>query len=118
MSKISKQTTTIGREAELVVAKYLEKIGYKIIAKNWRNRWCEIDIIATKKGIVYFVEVKYRHTNAWGDGLDAITKTKLKQMNFAAQNWLATNTYKGNAQLLAVGVTGEPPEIDEIIEID
>ncbi len=118
MSKISKQTTNIGREAESIVAKHLASNGYKIVAQNWRNRWCEIDIIATKKATVYFVEVKYRHTNAWGDGLDAITKTKLKQMNFAAQNWLASNNYKGNAQLLAVSVSGEPPKIEEIIEID
>ena len=118
MSKISKQTTKIGRQAEEIVASHFAKNGYKVFDQNWRNRWCEIDIIATKNSTVYFIEVKYRHTNSWGDGLDAITKTKLKQMNFAAQNWLASNNYKGNAQLLAVSVSGEPPKIEEIIEID
>ena len=37
-----------GREAEKVAANYLKKLGYKILAFNWRTRWCEIDIVAQK----------------------------------------------------------------------
>jgi uncharacterized protein (TIGR00252 family) len=114
----NKPTTIIGQQAEQLVANDFKSRGYKIISTNWRNKWCEIDIVAQKNNIIYFVEVKYRLTNNWGDGLEAITPAKLKQMNFAAQNWLASNKHNSNAQLVVVSASGQPAKIDDIIEIN
>ena len=74
-------TTSIGKEAESRTAEYLKKLGFMIIAINWRSRSCEIDIVANKNNKIYFIEVKYRHSDKSGDGFDAINATKLKQMN-------------------------------------
>ncbi len=48
----------VGRGGEEVAAQFLERKGYKIIEKNFRKKWGEIDVIAEKAGIVHFVEVK------------------------------------------------------------
>lgn len=104
-------STVTGRKAEEAAAKFLKKNGHKVLAQNWRTRLCEIDLITTKGGITYFVEVKYRQNSAHGDGLDYITPAKLKQMTFAAENWLASSNAPGDYRLAAIAVSGEPPII-------
>jgi len=52
------QKSDIGYFAEDLAAEYLEKKGYKIIDRNYRKPWGELDLVATKEGIVIFVEVK------------------------------------------------------------
>jgi len=51
-------TSELGFLAENLAARYLEKKGYAILDLNYRKPWGEIDIIATKEGILVFVEVK------------------------------------------------------------
>lgn len=101
--------------AEDAAAEYLKSNGYKVLAQNWRTRWCEIDIVATKNSVAYFVEVKYRKSDNWGDGLDAITHKKLEQMAFAAEFWVSDNKWRGDYQLAAVSATGNPPNITNFI---
>lgn len=97
-------TTETGRKAEKAAATYLEMRGYKIIEQNWRRPRCEIDIIAEKDRIVYFVEVKYRRNNDQGGGLEAITPTKLTQMRYAAETWREESKWRGESQLSAVEI--------------
>lgn len=101
---------TIGEAAETFAAEYLESEGFETIERNWKTKWCEIDIVALKEGVVYFVEVKYRRNDKAGDGLEAITKAKQRQMLFAARMWMHTHQqflYK-EVRLAAMSLTGEP----------
>ena len=100
-------TTAIGRAAEEAAANYLIERGYKLIAKNWRTRWCEIDLIMQKGDTVYFVEVKYRSSDKWGSGIDYITPKKLQQMHFAADFWFARHRSAANYELGGIEVAGE-----------
>lgn len=100
------QTMTIGQQAETAACDYLVRQGFKILERNWRTRWCEIDIIAAKAGVIYFVEVKYRRFDNQGDGLSYITPAKLKQMHLAARFWLSTQPSAGDCELAAVGLAG------------
>lgn len=104
-------TTAIGRAAEAVAADFLRQKGCTVLAQNWRTRWCEIDIVAVRDDIVYFVEIKYRKTAAWGGGLDYVTPKKLRQMQFAAEFWIARHASRGDFRLAAVELTGEPPRV-------
>ena len=104
--------TSTGRLAEQASAKHLESLGFKLQALNWRNRRCEIDIVAEKSTgvmrrnkVIHFVEVKFRKSNNQGSGLDYITKAKLKQMDYAAQNWVYENDWHADYQLDVVSVT-------------
>jgi putative endonuclease len=103
--------TDSGRNAESRVADYLKKQGWKILSQNWRNRWCEIDIVAKHDNCVYFVEVKYRAQNEWGDGFDAITPIKLNKMVRAAGAWVQANKWEGEYQLAVVKVTDNDIEL-------
>jgi len=100
-------STTEGRIAENNVAAQLMRDGHSILEQNWRTRRAEIDIVSKRGQTVYFSEVKYRSSDSWGDGFDYITSTKLKQMHFAAEQWIAQNNWTGEVQLLAASVNAD-----------
>ena len=108
-------TTSDGRRAEESAAQHLIRRGHTIIDTNWRTRWCEIDIVSKKGDVVYFTEVKYRKSLQWGDGFDYITRSKLRQMKFAAEFWLTEHNWKGESQLLAASVNANHDV--EVVEI-
>ena len=83
-------TRKIGNRAETIVAKELFRRGHVILSRNHKTRRYEIDIISTKDKKIYFTEVKYRKDNSHGAPLDAITRTKYKQMVFIC---LVTNLH-------------------------
>jgi putative endonuclease len=100
-------TTETGRKAERAARVYLEMRGFHIIEQNWRLPRYEIDIVARKDNTVHFIEVKYRNKDEQGTGLDAITATKLKQMQRAAWGWVDENKYRGEYLLSAVEIAGK-----------
>jgi putative endonuclease len=112
----TKSTTNIGQSAESRVAELLKKDGYKILFQNWRTKVCEIDLVAKKDNIIYFVEVKYRSSEKQGNGLDYILPRKLKQLHFSAQIWTQQNNWDGDYRLLAAGVSDD--EYIEVVELD
>ena len=101
------KTTVAGQSAEFAVAEQLKSAGYKILARNWRTRVCEIDIVAKKDQIVYFVEVKYRSNPAQGDGLAYITPQKLKKLYFSARVWVQATGWDEDYRLLVASVTSD-----------
>ena len=107
-------TRSLGDTGETAVATYLEQNGYNIRARNWRTRWCEIDIIASKAGRLYFIEVKARKNDNFGSGLDYITSKKQLQMQFAAELWVGIHRYEGNFSLAAASYLSTTGQIDFI----
>jgi Holliday junction resolvase-like predicted endonuclease len=106
-----------GHHAEKVAARYLQQQGYKVFALNWRCPRAEIDIVGmSPSGAVVFVEVKYRQTNSQGSGLEYITPAKLRQMQFAAQLWIAANNYHGEYTLGAIEVAGPGYAVTTFVE--
>jgi ribonuclease HII len=108
--------TPLGRQAENTAAIFLKAKGYSILNQNWRTKWCEIDVIAQKDGIVYFIEVKHRAKPTHGDGLDAITKKKYSQMKFAAELWRKKFKRSGDARLSVVATAGNPPQVTKWVD--
>jgi len=109
-------TTDTGRKAETAAKVYLEMRGFKIIEQNWRRPRCEIDIIAKKDGVIHFVEVKYRFDGGQGGGLEAITPTKLKQMQRAAWLWIDESKWRGEYVLSAIELAGPDFAVLSFIE--
>jgi putative endonuclease len=105
-----------GRAAEETAVAYLKAQGFSIIDRNWRTPRCEIDIVAKRKNVMYFVEVKYRSTTKQGDGIDYITAAKLKQMQFAAENWVAANQWDGDYELSVVSASDQAVEFIERLD--
>ncbi len=97
-------TKHIGDWGEQVAAQYLQKHHFEIIAKNYRTRYGEIDLIVRRGDAVIFVEVKTRHENTAAQGAYAVTARKLKKIWRAGQTFLQ----KSNSHLA--------PQID-VIEV-
>lgn len=110
-------TKSIGDRAEDKVAEYLQREGHEIIDRNWRTKFCEIDIISRRGDTVYFTEVKYRKNARHGDGLAAITAKKQRQMKFAAEVYASGRLLNEQIVLAAASVTGEDMAIEEWVKI-
>jgi len=111
-------TKQIGDIAENLAASYLEGKSFTIVARNWKTKFCEIDIIARKENVIYFVEVKYRKQSKWGDGLDAVGKTKLRKMKFAAEYYVLKNKIvSDDMRLSVVAISGSPAVVDKYLEV-
>jgi putative endonuclease len=80
--KISNPTARLGED---MAAAYLQKKGYKILERNFRKGYGELDIIATHKNCLVFIEVKTRTNDAYGTPLEAITPWKLREIIKTAQ---------------------------------
>ena len=108
----AKTTKVIGDEAEEKVSEFLAAQNHEILARNWRTRWCEIDIVSKLDGIYYFTEVKYRKNDDFGGSEYAISLMKLKQMAFAAEIFAAKNKLKNVDLRLAAALIDGKSEID------
>lgn len=110
-------TRAIGDKGEEAAARELERLGHKILERNWKNKLCEIDIISVKHGVYYFTEVKHRRSNEGGNGLSAITSKKLKQMKFAASVYAHSSNLNVDMRLVAISTTGGTPKVEHIINV-
>ena len=86
--------TEFGFWAENYVAQYLKGKAYKIIDKNYRKPWGELDIIASKEGILIFVEVKANKEEIVGfEPENRAGREKLLKVQRTAQTYLASKKY-------------------------
>lgn len=87
-SKTSQQQT--GDEGETCACEYLQQQGWQVLARQWRCRGGELDIVAARDRSLAFVEVKTRRSSGWDrGGLLAISATKQRKIVRAAQLFLA-----------------------------
>lgn len=70
----------MGKIGEDIACRYLDKEGYRIIGRNFRNRFGEIDIIALKDNMLILVEVKTRCGRKFGSPEEAVTPRKLNDI--------------------------------------
>ncbi len=109
-----KSTKKIGDRAEDEAANYLVRLGHEIIARNWKTKYCEIDIVSQKNGTLYFTEVKYRRQSNQGGGLAAITQKKLNQMCYAAKFYAHSQKIADMSLMIsAISLNGTPPVVEE-----
>lgn len=105
-----------GHDVERDVAEWLRGRKFKVLDLNWRTRRCEIDIIAARKKVLYFIEVKSRQSKAWGSGLDYITPRKRAQMEYAAETWLSEHDWAHDVRLAVVSVDGGVMTFVELVD--
>jgi len=81
----------LGRLGESIAAEHFEKIGYSVLARNWRCRHGEIDLIVGRGDHIVAVEVKTRSNERFGHPFEAITPAKRVRMYRLAQLWRASS---------------------------
>ena len=87
-------TREIGNKYEDKSIETLVKEAYKILERNYQNRFGEIDIIAEKNKEIVFVEVKYRRTNKFGYGYEAVDKRKIMKILKLANYYIQLKKYQ------------------------
>jgi len=75
---------TLGKEGENIAADFLKKKGFRIIEKNYRTAFGEIDIIAQDRGVIVFVEVKTRSAITFGYPFEAVNPKKREKIRKVA----------------------------------
>jgi len=82
-------TTARGREAEAAAARHLESRGLRVMARNYRIRGGEIDLICRDGPTLVFVEVRLRGRGDYGGAAASITAAKQRRIALAARHYLA-----------------------------
>lgn len=83
---------TLGATGEELAAQFLINRGDEILARNWRIREGELDLISLdRSGLIHMIEVKTRTSVAFGHPLEAIDNAKAHRIQRLALAWLATN---------------------------
>ena len=114
-----KNTTKVGMMGESAVCEYLRKLGHEIVARNFKTRMCEIDIVSICGDKICFTEVKYRKSDYAGGGLAAITAEKVKKMKFALEVFLKMRPeFKIYNPVLAVADVGGDFEVRDWFLLD
>lgn len=90
---MSKRIVT-GNLGEDIAAEYLIKNNYKILARNWKHKMGELDIICEKNNRIIFIEVKAMQKNSiYGHPLDKVNYYKLKKVQQLAELFLIKEKY-------------------------
>lgn len=79
----------LGIEGETRACQAVEERGYRVLARRYRTRHGEIDIVARHEGTVVFVEVKTRRGSRYGDPAAAVTWQKQRRLVVMAADYLA-----------------------------
>ena len=80
-----------GALGESFIAHVLKKKGYKIVGRNYKTRFGEIDIIVSDEKFIVFVEVKTRDKEGLTSPFESVTPSKQKKIILAAQSFLLKN---------------------------
>ncbi|WP_295003935.1 YraN family protein [uncultured Dechloromonas sp.] len=88
-AKTNDTTTARGREAEERAARHLKRSGLQLVARNFRVRGGEIDLICRDGRRLVFVEVRQRSRNDFGGAAASITTGKQRHIILAARHYLA-----------------------------
>lgn len=81
--------TTDGARAEALAAAYLEARGLRLLARNFRVKGGEIDLVCQEGDTTIFVEVRLRRNPRFGGAAASITAAKLQRLILAARHWLS-----------------------------
>jgi len=106
MSLAGKRT---GKRGEELAAAYLAEAGFRIVERNYRCSFGEIDIVAEEGKTLVFIEVKSRRTAAYGDPLLAVGFRKQQKISRISLQYLADrHLCHRPARFDVVGVTLQP----------
>ncbi len=107
-------SSSSGASYEEQACRWLEAMGFLILDRNWRNRYCEIDIVAQKGQTAHIVEVKYRGSDLYGKGYEYVDAKKRRRLLRAAQAWMQSVDWSGDIQIDVISIDGTEEEVTYI----
>jgi putative endonuclease len=85
----------VGRRGEEEAVRHLKRQGYRVLARNYRTRRGEVDIVAARDGLVAFVEVRSQTEPVMVDPVETVTRRKQLRVIRAAQAYCARHRLTG-----------------------
>ena len=82
------ESRRLGRWGEDLAAEFLEKKGYRIVERNWKCRFGELDLVAEGEGFLCFAEVKLRRSERFGAGAEHVDRRKQERLRVTAELYL------------------------------
>lgn len=113
----SSTAKTLGDRGEAAAARLLETLGYRVLERQLRGRYGELDLVAIDGDVVVFVEVKTRATAAAGHPTEAITPAKQRKVTQSALAYLKRRGWlERRARIDVVAVRWSRAEADPQLE--
>jgi len=101
-----------GAPAEGLAAAFLEREGLRIVERNYRCRFGEIDLVARSGPVLVFVEVRARRSEDFGGAAGSITAAKRRRLVAAARHYLAAQRAEHACRFDVVLVRGREGSIE------
>jgi putative endonuclease len=89
----------LGQWGEELAVQHLEQRGFVVLARNWRCREGELDVVARDGQCLVFVEVKARSGLDFGEPAEAVSPTKARRIRVLARRWLTAHRPPGTWDL-------------------
>lgn len=104
----------LGADGEAQAAAWYEAHGYEVVARNWRCREGELDLVVRRGRQLVFVEVKSRTSTRFGAPVEAVTPDKQRRLRRLAMRYLAdTGTTAGELRFDVVAILAGSLEVIE-----
>ena len=97
LGRVTQATNTFGELGERIAARWLERGGWKVLARRFRSGRRDIDLVVERDGTIAFVEVKSRTGDAFGDPVEAVHRRKQRSLTCSAQVWIDRHGRSGES---------------------
>ena len=114
MKQMANTKIQTGKLGENIAADYLEKKGYRIVQRNYRCVFGEIDIIAIDRNVIVFIEVKSRRSAKYGCPQEAVGHNKKMKISKIALNYLKEKQFQDCRARFDVAAVKILPEGSEV----
>lgn len=114
---MSEARIALGKSGEDLACRELERLGYAIIARRFRVRSGELDIVARDGRVLVFVEVKTRSGRRFGDAAEAVTFTKQRRIALLANEYLLRHPVSDcpcRFDVVSIHLDGSAPAVEII----
>jgi putative endonuclease len=108
VATVTDRRQRLGRLGEQLAAEHLIRRGFRILERNYRTRWGELDIVAFDGRTLAFCEVKARRAQADRTPFESVHPRKRRQIRRMAASWLSQRLDRPTARVVrfdAIGVT-------------
>lgn len=108
----------LGKRGEQAAVQWMKDTGYEILARNWRYRRAEVDIIARKEGLLVFVEVKTRRSEHFGAPEVFVRERKQRFLGSAAAAYSSEIGHVGEIRFDVASVlfSGKDFHLDYLVD--
>ncbi|PKM76606.1 MAG: YraN family protein [Firmicutes bacterium HGW-Firmicutes-15] len=108
----------LGNRGEEIASRYLKEQGYRILTRNYRSRYGEVDIICTFGESIVFVEVKTRTSTSFGSPEESITRSKREHIRKVALIYLESYQHpfkEMRFDVIGILMNGNEPRINHLV---